>query len=93
LTLRTAQDLAAAGLTELGASAQMQQVAAAYAVAITPEMAALIDRHDPADPIARQFVPSAAELEATAEELIDPISDEAFSPVTGTSIVIRTGCC
>jgi len=33
-------------------------VAARYAVAITPGIAALIDRADPADPIARQFVPT-----------------------------------
>ena len=39
-------------------------VAARYAVAITPAIAALIDRNDPDDPIARQFVPDAAELDA-----------------------------
>ena len=39
-----------------------KQVAARYAVAVTPAMAALIDPDDPADPIARQFVPDAAEL-------------------------------
>ena len=51
---------------------------------ITPEMLALIDRGDPAhDPIARQFVPSAAETEIAPEELADPIGDEARSPVKG----------
>ena len=42
---------------------------------ITPEMLGLIDRDDPADPIARQFVPSAAETEISADELSDPIGD------------------
>ena len=54
------------------------------AIAITPEMLALIDRADPAhDPIARQFVPSAAETEISPDELLDPIGDEARSPVKG----------
>ena len=54
-----------------------------YAVAITPAMAALIDPDDPDDPIARQFVPDAAELERTPEERADPIGDVAHSPVEG----------
>ena len=54
------------------------------AIAITPEMLALIDRGDLAhDPIARQFVPSAAETEIAPDELADPIGDEARSPVKG----------
>ena len=38
---------------------------------------------DPAGPVARQFLPSAAELDTTPEELADPIGDEAHSPVKG----------
>lgn len=54
------------------------------AIALTPEMAALIDRGDLAgDPIARQFVPSVRETEIAPEELPDPIGDEARSPVKG----------
>ena len=53
------------------------------AIAITPEMLGLIDRGDPNDPIARQFVPSVAETEVAPEELADPIGDEARSPVKG----------
>ena len=56
-TLRTADDLVAAGLAR--DVSELAAVTAAYATAITPAMAALIDRADPADPIARQFVPSA----------------------------------
>ncbi len=54
-----------------------------YAVAITPEMAALIDENDPCDPIARQFVPSSDELLVAPEERADPIGDAAHSPVPG----------
>ena len=61
----------------------MAAVALRYRVAITPAVAALVDRADPADPIARQFVPSPAELEARPEERGDPIGDEAYSAVRG----------
>jgi lysine 2,3-aminomutase len=51
--------------------------------AITPALADLIDRDDPADPIARQFLPDARERDVAPEELADPIGDERFSPVKG----------
>jgi lysine 2,3-aminomutase len=61
----------------------VQDVAKKYAVAISPTLQALIDPADPADPIARQFLPDVAELTVTAEELADPIADAAHSPVKG----------
>jgi lysine 2,3-aminomutase len=63
--------------------AALEQVAARYAVAITPAMRDLIEPSDPHDPIARQFVPDPAELETTPEERADPIGDAAHSPVPG----------
>ncbi len=81
-SLRSIPDLAPQIFTPSDAPA-LQRVAARYAVAITPEMAALIDRDDPADPIARQFVPDARELETRPEERADPIGDHVFSPVKG----------
>ena len=62
-TLRTLSDLAGAGLVTDDKLPALEQVAARYAVAITPAMTALIDPSDPHDPIARQFVPDPAELE------------------------------
>ena len=62
---------------------ELAEVAARYAVAITPAMADLIDPADPLDPIARQFVPDARELEQSPQESRDPIGDDAFSPVEG----------
>lgn len=82
-TLRTGADLAAAGLIEDDERAAIAAVGARYAIAITPAMTALIDAGDPHDPIARQFVPSAAELVTTADELHDPIGDDAKSPLPG----------
>jgi lysine 2,3-aminomutase len=70
-------------LAERGRLAELQAVAARYAVAITPAVAALIDQTDPDDPIARQFVPDARELVRDEAEHADPIGDEAFSPVAG----------
>jgi lysine 2,3-aminomutase len=61
----------------------IQEVAKKYAVAVSPTIQALIDPADPADPIARQFLPDIAELTVTADELADPIADDAHSPVKG----------
>ncbi|MCX8999619.1 lysine-2,3-aminomutase-like protein [Rhizobiaceae bacterium BDR2-2] len=82
-SLKTPADLAEAGLIGDAALAEVRQVAARYAVAVTPAIAALIDRADPDDPIARQFLPSAAELVTLAEERDDPIGDHAHTPVKG----------
>jgi lysine 2,3-aminomutase len=61
----------------------MEQVARRYAVAVSPHLLSLVDPTDPADPIARQFLPDIAELNTLPEELADPIGDAAHSPVRG----------
>jgi lysine 2,3-aminomutase len=83
MTIRTLAALCDAGLVEADALPQLERVAARYAVAITPAMTALIDREDPADPIARQFVPHEGELTTDPLERADPIGDDAHSPVVG----------
>jgi lysine 2,3-aminomutase len=81
-TLRTLKALQNAGLTT--PDPQLEAAARSMAIALTPEVTALIDRDDLAnDPIARQFVPSVHETEIAPEELADPIGDEARSPVKG----------
>ncbi|MHC2334837.1 lysine-2,3-aminomutase-like protein [Bradyrhizobium sp. USDA 4454] len=82
-TLRQPRELVDAGLAEASALAALEQVAARYAVAVTPELAALIDPADANDPIARQFIPSADELVEQPGENADPIGDDAHSPVAG----------
>ncbi len=82
-TITRPQDLVDAGLVAAEATADMAKIGAHYAIAITPEIAALIDPNDPRDPIAAQFVPSLAELNVLPQENADPISDAAFSPVQG----------
>jgi lysine 2,3-aminomutase len=81
--LREPAALAAAGLIAPDRLGEIERVAARYAVSLTPDIAALIDPSDPHDPIARQFVPDAAELETGEGETVDPIGDDAHSPVEG----------
>src|SRR5512136_1431285 len=82
-TLRSLTDLMSAGLSPAGVDEKLRAVAARYSVAVTPDVAAIIDRDDPADPIARQFLPDAHELMTLPQELADPIGDDAHSPVQG----------
>jgi lysine 2,3-aminomutase len=79
--LRSADAIIGAGLVSPTRREEIDAVAARYAVAITPDMADLVASED--DPIARQFVPSGAELRTTAGESADPIGDRRFSPVKG----------
>jgi lysine 2,3-aminomutase len=81
--LRTAAGLAGAGLVPAGEAAALETVAERYAVAITPDMVRLIDRTDPSDPIARQFVPDVRELRALPGERADPLGEARLSPVAG----------
>ncbi|MGH7091612.1 MAG: radical SAM protein, partial [Stellaceae bacterium] len=58
-------------------------VAERHSVAITPAMEALIEGDPVSDPIGRQFVQNAAELETDVGESDDPIADRRLSPVKG----------
>jgi lysine 2,3-aminomutase len=82
-TLRQPAELVARGLAPAAALSDLEKVAARYAVAVTPEVAALIDRDDPNDPIARQYIPGVEELAVQSGESADPIGDHAHSPVEG----------
>ena len=82
-TLREPAELVAHGLAAAADLPDLERVAARYAVAVTRDIAALIDPDDPDDPIARQFIPSAEELVTQGSESADPIGDHAHSPVTG----------
>ncbi|HVT25000.1 MAG TPA: lysine-2,3-aminomutase-like protein [Rhizomicrobium sp.] len=63
------------------AKAALAPVAARYAVAVSPTLADLIAKEG--EPLARQFLPSEAELITLPEERADPIGDNAHSPVEG----------
>ena len=76
-------DLAERGLLSADRLDELRRVADRFSVALTEDVTALIDRNDPADPIAAQFVPRAEELKTSAEESDDPIGDERWSRVEG----------
>ena len=82
-TLRDADALAAAGLIAPDTVEAITGVIRRYAVAVTPDIAGLIDRDDPHDPIGRQFLPDPRELVGTAEERADPIGDDVHAPCEG----------
>jgi lysine 2,3-aminomutase len=82
-TLRQPAELIEHGLASATDLADLERVAARYAIAVTPDLAALIDTENPDDPIARQFVPNALELVSVSGENADPIGDDAHSPVPG----------
>src|SRR5260370_703901 len=82
-TLRQPAELVAHGLAPAADLADLERVAARYAIAVTPDIADLIDSEDPDDPIARQFIPNARELVEQPGESADPIGDDAHSPGAG----------
>jgi len=75
--------LVEAGLVPEPRRAALRRVAESFAVSVSAHVQGLIDARDPADPIARQYLPDARELEQAAHELADPIGDAVHSPVKG----------
>jgi lysine 2,3-aminomutase len=82
-TLDRPSALIEAGLVDAAESQTLEAIAQRYAIALTPEIANLIDVADPKDPIAAQFLPDARELTTLTNETADPIDDALFSPVKG----------
>lgn len=80
-TLRSADDLVAAGLVAAEARDAIAAVEARYAVAVTPAVRALIGAPD--DVVGLQYVPHPDELLTAAYETVDPIGDDALSPIKG----------
>ncbi len=80
-TIRNIGALIEAGLADNHTRAVLDAVAARYAIAIPPALAALITAPD--DPIGLQFIPHPGELTVAPHELADPVADEALSPIPG----------
>jgi lysine 2,3-aminomutase len=83
VSLASLESLHDAGLLDAGKVEDLRPVAERYAISLTPTVAALIDGSDPADPIARQYLPTSDELLRLPEERDDPIGDGPHSPVPG----------
>ena len=82
-TLTTPADQIAAGLAAPARARELAAVAERYALAVPRALADLIDPNDPADPIARQFLPDSRELDRGPGELDDPIGDAVKTPLPG----------
>ena len=82
-TLRHLSRLNAAGLTPAGKRAALEQVAAHYAVAVTPAMAELIDPPIRTTRSRGSSCPTPPSSIARPDERADPIGDDAHSPVEG----------
>jgi lysine 2,3-aminomutase len=82
-TLSRPADLVAAGLLPPQRLGAVREIAKRYALALTADVAELIDRADALDPIARQFIPDPRELNIEPQESADPIGDDAHSPLEG----------
>lgn len=81
--IRAPEQLVQNGLITAESLAGVRRVCDEFSLAITTEMAELINSEDAADPIARQFVPQTTELSTTPDELKDPIGDDPYTPVKG----------
>lgn len=81
--MRSGRALGAAGLIPAERVHEADSVARRYAVAVTPQVARLIDPGAAHDPIARQYLPDPRELTRMPEERDDPIGDDAHSPLPG----------
>ncbi|MFD1912261.1 lysine-2,3-aminomutase-like protein [Halodurantibacterium flavum] len=80
--LTQVDDLIAEGLVPPDQGGTLDRVAGEFRIRVSPAMRdAIADGAD--DPIARQFVPTAQELDIRPEELGDPIGDKVHSPVRG----------
>src|SRR4051794_15895638 len=80
---RSIDDLIDLGLIAPERRDALHRVPERFSVAVTDDVAALIDATDAADPIAAQFLPDEGELETAPEERLDPIGDDRWSPIPG----------
>ena len=79
--MRTPSDLIQAGLATEAERSTLDAVASQFATAIPPAFQALIEQPD--DPIGRQVIPDERELSTQPYETLDPIGDDALSPIKG----------
>lgn len=81
--IRTLDELTQNGLINESDLPALQKVVESFSLTISDQMHQLIDKSNPHDPIAKQFVPSIEELNIASIERIDPIGDEVHAKVRG----------
>lgn len=84
--------LAQKGLVKKNKLNDLQKVVEDFSLSITHEMFQLIDPHNENDPIAKQFIPSPAELNINENELSDPVGDEVYTKTKGIVHRYRDRC-
>jgi EF-P beta-lysylation protein EpmB len=84
----------------LDADAASPAAAAAFGLRVTPQLLGRIRRGDAADPVLRQVLPTAAELEPRQGYVADPVGDLAAVVVpgllqkyAGRALLVVTGAC
>jgi lysine 2,3-aminomutase len=82
-TLQTAEEFRDAGLIAPAHVGDVRAVLERYVAAVPQSLQAAIAASGAHGPLARQFVPSAAELVSGPDERDDPIGDGAHAPVKG----------
>ena len=81
--LKSAQHFKEGHLADDKRAGDIERVAKRYAVGITSQVMRTIKGPTDQDPVAKQYVPQIEELKILPNERIDPIGDEAHSPVKG----------
>ena len=92
-TSKSVAELAAAGLLDPARAQALRAVEARYSVAVTPEIVALIDPADPADPIARQFLPICASWRRARRSAPIRSATTPSARQKASCIATRTACC
>ncbi|NCX93586.1 MAG: 4Fe-4S cluster-binding domain-containing protein, partial [Gammaproteobacteria bacterium] len=80
-TLKSTQDLILAGLIDAQDETVISRTEEDFSISISEAMQTVIQNAN--DPIGRQFIPKAEELERHPHEHADPIGDLVHSPVKG----------
>lgn len=81
--IRTLDALTELGLLENEKISDLSEVIDKFSLSITDQMYQLIDKNDPQDPIAKQFIPTSNELNIHPQESWDPIGDNIHMAVKG----------
>lgn len=79
-TLRSVEELISESLAPADDHAALAMVAQKYAVAVSPHLFDLIKNEDG---LRKQFIPTAAELINSPQDMTDPIGDKTHSPIKG----------
>ena len=82
-SIQTLEQLVQQGFIHSDDVPELEKVIDNFSLRISGEMHQLMDKTNPLDPIAKQFLPSVEELTTSDSERTDPIGDAIFTAVKG----------